>query len=141
MHLPCFPADNKNCPSAITAKLLLFIKPFTLFFLIAHISLSPSQNYTCSILVSNAERQAVPPDCLPHKQVFISLELTLSLATTTLLPSRNSCANNLAAAFYSLGRNDIFLYSVFFQWSFECFPLGFFSLPVSVTYRFSFPIL
>lgn len=115
MHLPCFPADNKNCPSAITAKLLLYIKPFKLFFLIAHISLFPFQNCTCSILLSNTERQDITPDCLPHKQVFISLELTLSLATTTLLPSHNSCANSLAAAFYSLGRNDIFIYSAFFQ--------------------------
>lgn len=47
------------------------------------ISLSPSQSYICCIPLSNTRSQPVAPDCVPHKHVFISLKLTLSLAMTT----------------------------------------------------------
>lgn len=78
-----FPVDKKNCPRVITAKLILFIKPFKLFSIMADISLSPAPIYTYCALLSNSEKQPVTLDCLPHKQVFISLKLTLILAMTT----------------------------------------------------------
>lgn len=103
IHLPCFPVGKKNCPRVITVKLLLFIKPFQLLSIIADISLSPPQIYIYCTLFSNIEKHPVNLDCLPHKQVFISLKLTLYLAMATILPHWNSPAIDFDVPSSSLG--------------------------------------
>lgn len=80
------------------------------------------QSYICCTLLSNTRKQSVAPNCLPYKQVFISLKLTLNLITTTFLPNQNSCAINLAAASSLDLVTDLSFSFVCYQWFFGCFP-------------------